>query len=311
MNKQFNFDLTVATNALNCPNPSEWYDKAYLAAVDPKHFHIVPGVKESTKVSTATFPSVLQALDCTFAATNSALSATTVSVCPLKVNVSVCKKDLESSFVVNEMRTGSQNYSVEAFMAYYWDTLQKEVGSEIQEIMWKGDTAGTGATYTGVNAYRALCDGFEKQLAADANVVDVTLSSVTTSNVISILGTVIAAAPAAVKAKGANGKFYVASNVALAFRIASALGNTAAFITGEMPLSFAGYEVIECPGLSDNKIVFTRPENLVYAFDGSEDFSNLVAIDQLKTAGIPNILTVALLAIGFKILNPSEIVYFN
>jgi hypothetical protein len=194
-------------------------------------------------------------------------------------------------------------------MAYYWDTLQKEVGAEIQTIMWKGDTANTG--YTGNNAYLKLCDGFEKQLLADASVVDVTLTAVTTSNVISILGTVINAAPAAVKAKGANGKFYVASNVALAFRIASALGNTAAFITGEMPLSFAGYEIVECPGMSDNKIVFTRPENLVYAFDGSEDSSNLVAVDQLKTAGIPNILTIALLAIGFKILNPSEVVYFN
>jgi hypothetical protein len=309
MKKTFNFDLSVQANALNCPNPSEWYDKAYLAAVDPKYFKVVPGVKDSTKVATTSFPSVLQALDCQFAATSNSLDATTVSVCPLKVNVSICKKDIEDSFVVNEMRAGSQNYTVEAFMAYYWETLQKEVSQEISVLMWQGDTAIS--YYTGTTAYLKLCNGYSKKLKADAGVVDVAKSAVTSSNVISILGTVIQAAPAAVKAKNAGGKFYVASNVALAFRIASALGNTAAFITGEMPLSYAGYEVVEQPGMANDEIVFTRSENLVYAFDGSEDDKNLVAIDQLKTAGIPNILTVALLSLGFEILNPTEIVYFN
>jgi hypothetical protein len=155
--KKFNFDITVASNALNCPNPSEFYDKAYLSAIDPINFHVVPGVKDSTKVATATFPSVLQALDCTFAATASNLSATTVSVCPIKVNVSVCKSTLEDSFVVNEMRTGSQNYNVDSFMLFYWDVLQKEISSEIAQIQWVGSTTNT--AYTGTNAYKALCEG--------------------------------------------------------------------------------------------------------------------------------------------------------
>ena len=307
--KNFNFDLTVATNALQCPNPSEWYDKAYLSALNPSYFHVIPGVKNSTKVSTATFPSVLQALDCTFAATASNLSATTVSVCPIKVNVSICKSTLETSYVVNEMARGSQNYDVQSFMNYYWDSLGMEVAQEIAVIAWQGSTTNT--AYTGTNAYKALCDGFEKQLLADAGVVDVTLTAVTSSNVIGAMTAVINAAPAVIKNREAGAIFYVASNVALAYRIAAALGNTQAFITGEMPLSFAGFQVVEQPGMSDNKIVFTRPENLVYALDGESDSTELIAVDQLRTAGIPNILTVALFAIGFKILNPSEIVYFN
>ena len=309
MTKQFTFDITVASNALQCPNPSEFYDKAYLGAIDPKYYHVIPGVKNSTKVATTTFPSVLQALDCTFAATANALSATTVSVCPLKVNVSLCKSTLESSFIVDEMRSGSQNYTVDAFMSYYWDTLQKEVAQEIAVIQWQGST--TNPAYSGATAYKALCDGYEKLLLADAGVVDVTLTASTVANVIANMTAVINAAPSVIKNKNAGAVFYVASNVALAYRIASALGNTAAYITGEMPLSFAGFEVIEVPGMSDNKMVFTRPENLVYVLDGSEDTDNLVAIDQLKTAGIPNILTVALLAVGFAIINPTEIVYFN
>ncbi len=307
--KNLNFDLTVASNALQCPNPTEWYDRAYLSALNPADFHIIPGVKNSTKVATNTFPPVLQTLDCTFAATASNLSATTVSVCPIKVNVSICKYTLESSFVVNEMAKGSQNYDVQSFMNYYWDSLGKEVAQEIAEIAWVGDTSNTG--YTGTSAYKKLCTGFEALMAANSQVVDVTLTAITTSNVIAAMTAVINAAPASIKSRKAGAKFYVASNVALAFRIASALGNTAAFITGEMPLSFAGFDVVEQPGMSTNKMVFTRPENLVYALDGENDSNELIAVDQLRTAGIPNILTVALFAIGFTILNPTEIVYYN
>lgn len=308
--KKLDFSMTIAENALHCPNAEAFYSKAYLSGQETAYLNLIPGVKNSTKVANATFPSVLQALDCTFAASSSALSATTVEVCPLKANVSICKTDLESSFLVNQMRAGESNYTVENFMAYYWDELSKEIASEIASIRWKGNTAGTGATYTGNFAYNTLCDGFEKLMLANSQVVDVTLTAVTSSNVITLLATVLNAAPAAVKQKEAGAVFFVSSTVATAYRIAAALGNTSAFITGEMPLSFAGYQMVEAPGMTDGNIVFTRPENLVQAFDGSEA-GEIVSIDQLKTAGIPNILTVVLLAIGFQIINGSEIVWMH
>lgn len=308
--KKLDFSLTIASNALLCPNAEAFYSKAYLSGEDLAFFKVIPGVKNSTKVASTTFPSVLQALDCTFAATASNLSATTVEVCSLKANVSVCKTDLESSFIVNQMRRGETNYTVESYMAHYWEELSKEIASELAVIRWQGNTAGTGATYTGNFAYKTLCDGLEKIMLADASVVDVTLTAVTTANVITLLSTVLNAAPAAVKAKEAGAVFYVSSTVATAYRIAAALGNTSAFITGEMPLTFAGYQMVEAPGMTDGNIVFTRPENLIYAFDGSES-GTVEAIDQWKTAGIPNILTVVLLAVGYQIINPSEIVWMH
>jgi len=308
--KKLDFSLTIASNALLCPNPEEFYSKAYLSGEDLNFFKVIPGIKNSTKVSSTTFPSVLQALDCTFAASASNLSATTVTVCPLKANVSVCKTDLESSFLVNQMRAGETNYDVQSYMNFYWEQLQKEIGSELAVIRWQGDTAGTGSSFTGNNAYKTLCDGLEKKMAANASVVDVALSAVTIDNVIALLTAVLQAAPAAVKAREAGSVFYVSSTVATAYRIAAALGNTQAFITGEMPLSFAGYQMVEAQGMTDGNIVFTRPDNLVYAFDGSEEGS-IEAIDQLKTVGIPNILTVVLLAVGYEILNPSEIVWMS
>jgi hypothetical protein len=308
--KKLDFSMTIASNALYAPNGEDFYSKAYLGGEDAAFLHLIPGVKNSTKVGNASFPSVLQSLDCTFAATASNLSATTVSVCPIKANVSVCKTDLESSFLVEMMRRGETNYTIDTFMSYYWAELAKEVAQEVSVIRWQGNTAGTGATYSGNFLYKTLCDGFEKLMLADANVVDVTATAITSSNVIAALSAVISAAPAAVKAKEAGAVFYVASDVAVSYRIAAALGNTSAFITGEMPLSFAGYRMVEAPGMTNGTIVFTRPENLVMAFDGTEN-GELVSIDQMKTAGIPNILTVVLLSIGFAIVNPQEIVWFH
>ena len=310
--KKINFDLTIASNALLCPNPSEWYAKAYITQEIADNFRVIPGVKSSTKVSTANFPSVLKAETCDFSASAAALSATTLSVCALQVQVQICKKDIESSYVSLEMAKGSSNWNVPAFMAHYWETLAAEVQAEISDLMWKGNTAGTGATYTGNNAYRTLCDGYEKLLLANAEVVDVTLTAVTVANVIDSLTAVLLAAPAAVQsAKKSDLRFYVASNVFLAFQIAASKGNTISFVTELLGANFGGIKIVEAPGMSPSKMVLTRVQNLVYLIDGESDSTDLKAIDLTETTGQPLLRTAAYLKIGFGILNPSEIVYFS
>ena len=305
--KSFNFDLTVASNALICPNPSEWYDKAYLGSNVAGNFRLVPGVKNSTKIATNTFSPVLVAEDCVFSATASALSATTFSVCPLKVNTSVCKSTLESSFISTEMAKGSQNYDVQSFMNHYWDSLNKEVQSEIEQIRWQGST--TNAAYSGSTSYKKLCDGYEKLLLADAGVVDVTLTAVTVANVVGSLTAVVAAAPAEIKgARKEDLRIYVASNVFLAYQIAT---SNLFLASPSTSITFAGIQVVEQPGMTDSKMVFTHKDNLVYLFDGESDSQDLIAVDALKTMGIPNIYTIAFLKLGFGILNPTQIVYFN
>lgn len=310
--KKLNFDLTIASNALLCPNPSEWFAKAYINQEIADNFKVIPGVKSSTKVATATFPSVLKSETCDFSSSSTALSAITMSVCPLQAQVQICKKDIESSFVSLEMAKGSMNWTVQSFMNHYWDLLGGEIQSEIGDLMWKGNTAGTGATYTGDYAYRTLCNGFEKLLLADASVVDVTLTASSVTNVIDNLTAVLLAAPASVQsARKADLRFYVASNVFTAFQIAASKGNTINYVTELLGPNFAGIKIVEAPGMSSNKIVLTRKDNLVYLIDGENDSTDLKAIDLTETTGQPLLRTAVYLKVGFGILNPSEIVYFN
>lgn len=308
--KKINFDMSIATNALLCPNPTEWYAKAYVTQSVVDNFRVIPGVKSSTKVSTTTFPSVLKAESCDFTSSNNTLSATTLSVCPVQVQVQICKKDIETSYVSLEMAKGSSNWNVASFMAHYWDTLTAEVAEEIEYIRWQGSTTNTG--YTGNNAYKALCDGYEKLLLADASVVDVTLTASTVANVIDNLQAVLLAAPTAIlTTKKSDLRFYVASDVFVKFQIAASKGNTISFVTELLGANFGGIKVVEAPGMSTGKIVLTRTANLVYLIDGENDSTDLKAIDLTETTGQPLLRTAAYIKIGFGILNPAEIVYFN
>ena len=308
--KKINFDLTIATNALLCPNPSEWYAKAYITSDIANNFRVIPGVKSSTKVATANFPSVLKAESCDFSSSASALSASTLSVCPVQAQVEICKKTIESSYVSLDMAKGSMNWTVAGFMNHYWEELAKEIQEEIELIRWQGSTTNT--AYTGTVAFKALCDGYEKLLLADAAVVDVAAFPVTVATVISALTVTLIAAPAAIlTTKKSDLRFYVASDVYTKFQIAASMGNTISYVTELLGANFGGIKVVEAPGMTSGKIVLTRVANLVYLLDGENDSTDLKAIDLTETTGQPLLRTAAYLKIGFAILNPSEIVYFN
>ncbi len=309
MNKKFNFDLTVNSSALLCPNPTEWFAKAYLTEDIAGNYRVIPGVKSSTKVSTVLFPSILVAETCDFSSSSSVLSAVTMSVCPVQAQVQICKKDIESSYVSLEMAKGSANWDVQSFMNHYWDVMSAEVNEEIEYIRWVGSTTNT--AYTGTNAFKALCDGYEKLLLADAQVIDVTLTATTVANVIDNLSAVLLAAPAAISSKKSDLRFYVASNVATAFKIAASKGNTINYVTEQLGFNFGGIQIVECPGMSSGKIVLTLSTNLVYLIDGENDQTDLRAINLTETTGQPLLRTAAYLKIGFGILNPEQIVYFN
>jgi hypothetical protein len=304
--RNLKFDLDVQANALLCPNPTEFYSKAYISQEIADNFRAVPGIKSSTKIANVAFDNLLKASTCNFTAGAQDLDAVDVDVCAISAMAEICQFDLETSFLANQMAKGSNgDFSVKSFMDYYWAEMSSEINEEISTIMWVGDTTITGTTFLN------LCDGFEKKLNADSDVVDVTLTAVTTSNVISILTTVLQALPASLKNKKADLRFYVASNVALAYEIAAAQGNTMAYVTESLGFKFLGIKMVVCEGMTDSRIVLTRKQNMIYAFDGEGDSKELKAINLTETIAEPLIRTRANMKIGFEFTNPTEIVFFH
>lgn len=304
--RKLRFDLTVEPNALLCPNPSEFYSKSYITEDIVNNYRPIPGVKSATKVANVLFDNVLKASACNFSANPQTLDAIDIDVCALSAMAELCRFDLESSFVSLQMVKGSNgSFEVPAFMAYYWDEMAKEIAEEIAVLRWQGDTGGTGGTYLD------LCDGYELKFGEDETiVVPDTPVAITSSNVLAEMASVYALLPGKVRGNKQDLRFYISSNVYAAYQLAAAAGNTLTYVTQSLGDSFLGIQLVICDGMSNDRMVLTNKNNLIYAFDGEGDGKALKAVNLEDSVAEPLLRTRANIKVGFFYANPTEIVYY-
>jgi hypothetical protein len=305
MERNLKFDLDIETNALLCPNPNEFYGRSYIAEDIVDNYRTLPGIKSATKLASVTFGNILQASNCNFTAPTDSLDAVDVDVCALSAMAQLCQFDLEQSFLALQMAQGSNgDFTVASFMSYYWNEMAMQIAESVEYIRWQGDT-------TNANETLALCDGYIKKLLADAGVVDVANTTITSANVITEIVKVLNAAPATISRKKADLRLYVASNIANALELASASGNTQTYITTPLALTFLGIKVVVAEGMPNDHMVLTLKSNLIYAFDGEGDGKALKAVNLNDTVAEPYLRTRANLKVGFAYVNPTEIVLYS
>jgi hypothetical protein len=311
--RNLKFDLNIDASALINPNPVEFFGKAYITEEVVDNFRTLPGIKSKTKIATTSFSSLLKDSSCDFVAGDQTLSAITIDVTPVSALAEICRFDIEASYLSLSMAKGSgASFEVQPFMSFYWDEMAKEISAEIEGQRWQGNTAT--ATFTGATAYLKLVDGYEKLLLADAAVLDVTASATTVStvlaNIAAVYNKMATSAPALIN-RTSDLRLYVSPNVAAAYRQAVAAGNTQAYVTKNLDLTFLDIKMVVCQGMSSNKIVLTLKDNLIYAFDGEGDGKALKAINLEDSIAEPKLRTRANLKVGFEIVNGAEIVYFS
>lgn len=302
MERKLKFDLEVEANALLCPNPNEFYSRAYLTADVADTYRALPGIKSKTKLGNVTFGSILKASTCNFDAPTDTLNAIDIDVCAFSAMAQICQFQLEQSFVALQMTQGSNgDFSVPSFMNYYWGEMAKQIEEDIELIRWQGDT-------TSENELLALCDGYLVKLCADgANLAYTSGGAVDSTNVIATFTSVYNGLPASVKSKKADLRFRVSSNVAVAYELAAATGNTLTYVTLPLGLTFLGIKVVVCEGMPDNTIVASLKDDLVYAFDAEGDSKALKAVNLTDTVAEPYIRTRANVKAGFYYTNPEQI----
>lgn len=305
MERNLKFDLDIETNALLCANPNEFYSRAYITEDLVDNYRTLPGIKSETKLANVTFGNILQASTCNFSAPTDSLDAIDITVCPLSAMAQLCQFDLEQSFLSLQMAKGSNgDFTVASFMNFYWEQMSLQIQEDLELIRWQGDTASEDATL-------ALCDGYIKKLLADASVVDVANVAITSSNVIAQLTAILNAAPASIKRKKADLRFYVSSNIATAYELAAAQGNTQTYVTTPLALTFLGIKMVVAEGLPNDTAVLTLKNNLIYAFDGEGDSKALKAVNLNDSVAEPYLRTRANLKVGFHYTNPTEIVLYS
>lgn len=165
---------------------------------------IVVGIKSSEKLPIMDTDAFFQSGDsCGFNASGTtSFTQRELSVGKLKVNESLCLRDLEAKFLQQALPAGS-NYDSMVFAEAYANRKAEKIAAQLETASWQGDTASANGN---LNKF----DGFVKHITAAGNAVvnansttfyGTPATDITDANVIAIFDAVYKAIPAEVVAK--------------------------------------------------------------------------------------------------------------
>ena len=311
--RKLRFDLNNGTGATLTPNAESFYAQAYLGSSDiVDNFRTLPGVKYEVKIGTVTFGDILQPSTCAFTAPTDQLTAKLMSVCAVSSMAQICQFDLEQSFVSLQMAAGSNgDFSVANFMNFYWSEMANSINGSIESLRWQGDSSLLPANPL------SLCDGYEVALTAglvaatDTVINGGTGAIATFAQLLTALNAAYALVPASIASRTADLRFFLPTQLVNIYRLGVASGNTQAYITQDLSLTYLGIKIVLCPGMSNDTFVITLKDNLVYLFDGEGDSSDLRAVNLSDTVAEPYIRTRANMKIGFNYVNGKDIVFYS
>jgi hypothetical protein len=140
--------------------------------------------------------------------------------------------------------------------------------------------------WQGVNATAGEYAGFETLFLADAAVLDVASpEAITSANVIEEMGRLVLTLPTRVRRATEKPVIAVSSNVAEAYRSAIlGLGGGFYLYQGEsVVMNWQGqYDVIECPGMSDDTMAFYQKSNLWFGTNLLDQWNSVAVLDMYQ-----------------------------
>jgi len=146
---------------------------------------VQPDIKSAASLNLIDSALVLQAGACGFTdAGSTILTQRELSVCPLKVNESICLDTLEAYYTQKMMANGSYNQSL-PFEQIYAEQKAELIAATIEDNIWKGNAT----TFTAFTA----CDGFIhlfENTAASASTINgnsTSATAITAANVIALV----------------------------------------------------------------------------------------------------------------------------
>lgn len=287
-----------------------FYAKALLTGETKKLIKPYTNVKSKLKIARYDEANVLQADDCVFAdGGTGTLSQKTITVCPIKVNKEYCVGTFEANYLSEQLRAGANGeevmpMSIEEFML---EQIAKNVSKDLESLLWNGDVDGSPETFLN------LCDGFLKKFVADGTVVDVSGTTLTTSNVITEMKKVYAAIPSTIINDPELVIFVNHATYKLLKQAYAdvATANGAYYNQPLENLTFLGIPVVVAPGLPNNNIVAACKYNLWFGTDLMSDFDDILIVPMKKTAATPTVRFAARFQFGVEYGVGEEVVYYR
>ena len=278
--------------------------------LDKGLIEVMPNVLYKSVIQKVNTDDILKDATCDFDPTSTVtLTERVLTLEEFQVNLQMCKKDFEQTWQAVEMGYSAFKNIPASFTDFLIAYAAERVSARIEQNIWAG-----------VNASSGQFAGFQTLFAADSDVVDVTGTTVTASNVIAEMGKVVDAIPAALYGKP-DVYLYVSQNVAKAYVRAlggfgasglgaNGLDNKGTMWYGDQPLFFDGIPVVLAEGLSSNRMVAAQKSNLFFGCGLLSDKNEVRLIDMSDIDGSQNFRLVMRMSAGIQYGIGSDIVYY-
>jgi hypothetical protein len=291
---------------------SKYISAALLSAdtLDKGLISVLPNVNYKTTLQKVNLDAIVKDATCDFDPTSTlTLADRVLTTEPFQVNVQLCKKDFYASWIGGQMGYSAYDGLPADFSEYLIAYVAGKTAEKLENNIWQGAAATNGEF-----------DGFQALLAADATVIDVTGTSVDASNVITELGAVVDAIPAALYGKE-DLTIFCSQNIAKAYVRAlggfGASGLGAAGIEskgtmwyGDQPLYFDGIRVAMVNGLASNKMVAAQSSNLYFGTGLLDDRNEVKVLDMANLDGSDNVRVIMRFFAGVQFGIGADVVYY-
>ena len=307
----------ATTTSITTTYAGEFAGKYVAAALlsaptlDKGLIEIMPNVYYKSVIQKVNTDDILKDATCDFDPTSTVtLTERVLTLEEFQVNLQLCKKDFEQTWQAVEMGYSSFKNVPASFTDFIVAYAAEKVAARIEQNIWAGTNASAGQFA-----------GFQTLFAADSDVIDVTGTTVTASNVITELGKVVDAIPSALYGKQ-DLTLFVPQNVAKAYVRAlggfgaSGLGangvdNKGTMWYGSQDLYFDGIKVALAEGLSSNKMVAAQKSNLFFGCGLLSDKNECRILDMSDIDGSQNFRLIMRMAAGIQYGIGSDIVYYG
>lgn len=260
---------------------------------------VLPNVIGSGYLPKLTYSDSLSAYACGFTPTGDlAYEEKEVATKKFKIEHELCKDTFHQTFAAQAAGLFSANNDIpatiqEAILMAIIDRLAETIDSQI----WTGNNS--------ANQF----NGLHVQFSGDASVIDVSATTVTSTNVVAEMTKVYNAIPEAIMNEG-DLVIVVAPNVARAYKLSLASQglNTTNF---DKELDFLGIKVYSVAGLPSNRMVAYRVKNLALLTGLESDFNSVQVKDMDESTLDGTIRTKVTFSMGVGYSFGGEIVYYS
>ena len=272
---------------------------------------VKPNVKLKEVIKKVSTNDIVKDASCDFDATSTlTLAERILTPEELQVNLQLCKKDFHSDWEAVQMGYSAFDSLPPSFSDFLIGHVAAKVAQRTETSIWQGSTATSGQF-----------DGLVTLATADADVNDVTGTTVTAANVIDELGKIVDAIPSALY--GSEDLYiYVSQNIARAYVRAlggfgtSGLGANGVNAQGTQwwnngALSFDGVKIFVANGLADNKAMAAEKSNLFFGTGLLSDLNEVKVLDMADLDGSQNVRVIMRFTAGVQYGIGSDIVLYS